>query len=244
MGVFRRRLYDAGDICWATVSGPDPDAVCAFYVAVLGWGTDDIGIRVLTAEGGPVAACASTPSAADRGRWILSVAVSRVERTARRVESAGGTVVEPPHDVGTLGRAALVADPGGAVFGLWQGKDLPGASVAARTGSRHWTVVTVPDMDRALAFYRRALGWTPRNPWHYPEQNVMHRRRVTLERAPEPPFQWVPWFGLDSSRTAAARAVAAGGTAEVTENSPAGNPAHIVDPWGAELVIIDEDHDW
>ena len=59
-----------------------------------------------------------------RPHWTSYIHVPSVDAAAARAELAGGTVLVRPFDIGAPGvrritRIALIADPDGAVFGLW-----------------------------------------------------------------------------------------------------------------------------
>ena len=59
--------------------------------------------------------------------WTAYVRVDDAEEAARRVASLGGEVLVRPFAVAELARIALIADPAGALLGLWQpiGKEPP-----------------------------------------------------------------------------------------------------------------------
>ena len=63
----------------------------------------------------------ATTCAPSTAAWNTYVWVDDVEATAAVVRGAGGTVVAEPFDVMDAGRMAVVADPNGAVFGLYAG---------------------------------------------------------------------------------------------------------------------------
>jgi predicted enzyme related to lactoylglutathione lyase len=61
-----------------------------------------------------------------RPHWTSYICVESVDAALARAVAAGGTVLVRPFDVvdpgaGRIARIALVADPQGAAFGLWEG---------------------------------------------------------------------------------------------------------------------------
>ena len=52
--------------------------------------------------------------------WLAYVTVENTDASAARVTALGGKVVAPPFDVPNVGRIAVVQDPQGAFFGLFQ----------------------------------------------------------------------------------------------------------------------------
>ena len=62
-------------------------------------------------------------------------------------------------DVLTAGRMAVVADPSGAVFCLWQPKDSIGAELVNEPNSFVWDALFTPDIEGAKTFYGGLFGW-------------------------------------------------------------------------------------
>ena len=56
--------------------------------------------------------------------WVSYVAVEDADAAAARVRQLGGTVCAEPWEVGEAGRMAVVIDPAGAAFALWQPREL------------------------------------------------------------------------------------------------------------------------
>jgi predicted enzyme related to lactoylglutathione lyase len=88
------------------------------------------------------------------------VLVNDIEATAAKVAGAGGTVMQPPMDIAEAGRMAIIADPSGAVFCLWQGKQHHGADLMGEHGSMVWMELTTPEPPAVAPFYGQVLGWT------------------------------------------------------------------------------------
>ena len=65
-----------------------------------------------------------------------------------------------PFDVMDAGRMAVFADPEGAVFSVWQAKQMPGARVVNEHGSLNFNGLDTRDAAAAKAFYGSVFGWT------------------------------------------------------------------------------------
>jgi predicted enzyme related to lactoylglutathione lyase len=89
----------------------------------------------------------------------LYIAVADCDASAKRAAEVGGTVLMQPFDVGTAGRMAVVHDPVGAVFSLWQGKDTAGIGVHNEEGAFCWADLLSSDREKSGAFYTALLGW-------------------------------------------------------------------------------------
>jgi predicted enzyme related to lactoylglutathione lyase len=64
-----------------------------------------------------------------------------------------------PFEVGDAGRMALVQDPTGAMFALWQARERPGAETMHVPGAMDWFELATNDPEKAGAFYEQVLGW-------------------------------------------------------------------------------------
>ncbi|MBY8852512.1 hypothetical protein K7G98_31465, partial [Saccharothrix sp. MB29] len=74
--------------------------------------------------------------------------------------AAGGEVIEEPHDVADLVRTALVVDPTGARFGLWQGREHPGCRLVNEPGALVRNDLVTAEPAAARAFYRAVFDFT------------------------------------------------------------------------------------
>jgi predicted enzyme related to lactoylglutathione lyase len=116
--------YIPGVPCWIDTTQPDPEAAAAFYGELFGWqvenvmppGAPEYHIARLRGEDVAGIARADGPTAA----WNTYVWVDSADETADKIRGAGGTVIKEPADVGESGRMAVVADPGGAAFTVWE----------------------------------------------------------------------------------------------------------------------------
>ena len=64
-----------------------------------------------------------------------------------------------PFDVMDAGRMAVVADPEGAAFCLWQAGRHKGATVVNEHGALNFNGLATRDVERAKAFYGAVFGW-------------------------------------------------------------------------------------
>ncbi len=80
-------------------------------------------------------------------------------RPRRRARRAAPCIVEPM-SVLDYGRMAVLADPTGAVFGIWQAGTNVGAGVVNEPGAITWNELNTRDPEAAKAFYGVVFGWT------------------------------------------------------------------------------------
>ena len=161
-----------GKFIWYDVMTSDTKAATAFYSHVIGWDAQEHAMpdnRTYTVfSKGPamVAGLMGIPEelCAEGAKpcWSGYVATDDVDADTARVAAAGGAIKRPPTDIPNVGRFAVVADPGGAVFLLFKpNTEQEPKPVAPMTpGHVGWHELYAGDLDREFAFYSRLFGWT------------------------------------------------------------------------------------
>lgn len=161
-----------GTFIWYDVMTSDTKAAAAFYSDVIGWNAQDHAMPdnrtyTLFSQGSTmIAGLMGIPdelrAAGARPCWSGYVASDDVDADAARVAASGGAIKRPPCDIPNVGRFAVTADPGGAVFLLFKpNRDNQPKPVAPMTpGHMGWHELYAADPERELAFYARLFGWT------------------------------------------------------------------------------------
>ena len=158
--------YIPGVPCWIDTNQPDPDAAVRFYGGLFGWEFENVmpegsggSYHIGRIRGGDVAAVGSVPDGAPPvAAWNTYIWVDDVDRAAAAARDAGGSVMEA-FDVMDAGRMAVITDPEGASFCLWQPKAHKGAQVVNEHGSLNFNGLATRDLERAEAFYGAVFGW-------------------------------------------------------------------------------------
>jgi predicted enzyme related to lactoylglutathione lyase len=159
--------YIPGVPCWVDTQQPDPEAALPFYAGLFGWEfengmPEDAGgvYYMARIRGRDVAAISSVPdSAPPVAMWSTYVAVADADASAAKVRDAGGAVFMDAFDVMDAGRMAVVADPEGAMFNLWQAKENIGAAVVNEHGAVNFNGLATRDVEAAERFYNAVFGW-------------------------------------------------------------------------------------
>lgn len=160
--------YPPGVPCWVDTAQPDPQAALSFYGDLFGWEFEDrmppnSPLRYFMAQlqGRDVAAVGSQPAqtAASAPVWNTYIAVDSAKETTAKAEEAGGTVLMEPFDILDAGRMAVLADPEGAVFSLWEAKESRGAQLVNEPGTWNFSELNTRDPEGARAFYGAVFGW-------------------------------------------------------------------------------------
>ncbi|MFE2283551.1 VOC family protein [Streptomyces sp. NPDC059443] len=141
----------------------DLGAAQRFYGAVAGWRFRPARLgnafSVAELDGVPVAGIGAL--AGDLGvpvAWTPYFAVDDADVAVSRVRERSGTVAVGPVSFESGGRAALVADRDGAVFGIWEGQVSAGWRVGAGYAPA-WLELRTRDAFESAIFYGEVLEW-------------------------------------------------------------------------------------
>jgi hypothetical protein len=269
--VPERDGYIAGVPCWVDTSQPDPDAAAGFYGGLFGWEFEDAmpagsqgRYLVARLRGGDVAAVSSQPEGASpQAVWNTYIWVENADGAAAAAREAGGRVLGEPFDVMDAGRMAVLADPEGAAFCVWQAREHRGAQIVNEPGSLNFNVLNTRDREVAKRFYGAVFGWatldlgsgefwTLRAYGDYLEELTPGTRERTAELGAagfedvvaaitpiagndaETLARWSVTFSTDDADATAAKAVELGGTVLVAPvDAPYSRLTVLRDPQGA-----------
>jgi len=261
----KRDGYQPGVPCWIASIHPDPEAAVGFYTELLGWEAANTmppggpgRYFVCTLRGRAVAAIGSgLGGGAPLAAWGTQVWVDSADDAVRKVTEAGGSVLVEPFEHGDDARTAVVADPAGAVFGLWQPRENRGAQLVNEPGAWAMSALNTPDVEGAKAFYGAVFGWETdtfdaggfevsmwRVPGYVggePQQPVSREVVGTMMPAAgddAPPPHWSVDFWVDDVEAAAARAAELGGRVVMPPfDAGPGRSAVLADPQGAAFSV-------
>jgi len=227
----------------------DTDRARAFYGELLGWECEDAnpefgGYANFRHDGELAAGLMAKEEAALPDVWSVYLEVSDAAATVAEVERRGLPVFVPAMPVGDMGTMAVVADPSGAMVGMWQPGTHPGMTRWMEPGAPGWFELHTRDLDAAVGFYREVFGWDTRVESDTPEFRYVTEVQGELQYAgvmdassflpPEVPPHWSVYFDVADIDATCARAVELGGAVVMApEDTPYGRLATLTDPMGA-----------
>jgi uncharacterized protein len=248
-----------GSFCWIELNTSDPSAAKKFYTGLFDWEPEDMPAgpdmtyTMLKIRGLEVGAmCELQPAQKSQGvppHWMTYIAVESADDAAKKAASLGGTVLMEPFDVMDVGRMAVLQDPQGAVFCVWQAKAHIGARLVGETGTFGWDELWTTDRKKAAEFYTGLFGWGAKEShmgemgvyteWQNGGESIGGMMEISPEMGPIPP-NWLPYFMVEDSNAIADKAAASGGKLFVppTDIPNVGRFAVIQDPQGATFAII------
>jgi hypothetical protein len=254
-----RNGYQPGVPAWVDTWQPDASAAGRFYGELFGWEVLDpppsdgdhrryVMCR-LRGIGEPMSKGA-VPA------WTVYVQVESADAAAAHVVAAGGRVVAEPFDSLEGGRIAIVADPVGAIFGIWQPGEHEGAQLVNEPSAWSISVLVSPDPERAKPFYREVFGWDseefgppggglsvfrlPGFVGGEPQQPVARDVVAAMIQAhgEDQTPAWAVDFWVGDAEAAAAKVVELGGAVLTGPyDTPNGKQAVVADPAGAVFTV-------
>ncbi len=250
-----RSSYEPGTFCWVELTSTDQDAAKQFYAALFGWDAQDMPLgegssvySMMQLDGKNVAAIAPQPQQQrDAGVppvWNHYVSVESADETVERAMLLGGSAHAPAFDVLEAGRMAVLTDPQGAYFMVWEPRGHFGAGLVNAPGALVWNELAEPDLDAASAFYSQLFGWQiEQSPGMQQRYLVISNRGASNGGMIEPmppgtPPHWLAYFGAPDIDAALARAVELGGKVLAGPiEVPMAKIGVVQDPQGAVFAI-------
>jgi uncharacterized protein len=244
--------HDPGTFSWVDLATSDLDAAIDLYTDLFGWevAKEDIpggGVYAMFRKNGKDVAAASLLRDEEKSmgvppHWNVYITVEDAEQAAKKAEAAGGTILAPAFDVMEYGRMAVIADPTGAAFCVWEPKTNIGAHLLGETGALSWTELLTNDTEKAGAFYAEVFGYTL-SPWEgdYTIFTQGEKQIAGLMKPPmEMPPNWGIYFSVEDVDGVWNKVKAAGGQAylEPTDMPKVGRLAVLADPQGAAFGVI------
>ncbi len=247
-----------GSFCWIELGTTDQAAAKNFYGQLFGWKANDFPMgpgdlyTIFQVEGRDAAAGytlrADQKEQGVPPHWLIYVAVDSADGAATRAGELGGKVMAPAFDVGESGRMAVLADPTGAVFSVWQKKAHHGIGIAGVDGTLCWADLSTPDPTRAKDFYTSLFRWQVA-PSEHDSSGYLHIKNgdefiggipPAEYRNPNAPPHWLGYFLVSDCDATAGKAKALGATLHVAPMSieKVGRMAVIADPQGAVFAIF------
>lgn len=245
-----------GQPSWYDLYTTDVDSSRSFYTAVVGWTTTtwaDVApepYEMWTAGEQPVGGMAALPKAArEMGappHWIAYFGTDDLAASIAHASQLGATLRHGPETIPEVGQIAIVSDPQGATFALFQ----PAADRPASTGGPghfSWHELSTSDQAGAIAFYTALLGWKEASSMDMGPMGtywMFHNGGPPLggmmTRPPEMPVSsWLYYISVADLDAALARVSANGGK---VINGPMEVPggdrvAQCTDPQGAMFAL-------
>lgn len=248
-----------GQFCWLELTASDWQQAKSFYCDLFNWRADDEDIgggmyytKMYCNDTVVAAMFQRMPEQEEQGvmtNWLTYIAVDNVDDTLAVAEPLGATVIAGPHNVMDAGRMAVLQEPNGAVFAIWQANQHAGIQLRDVEGALCWSELATLNREDSKAFYHQILGWD------FDDKEMMgitytelkvgnHQEGGMLEMTEEwgdTPPHWMNYFAVDDCEKMANKAQELGAIICVppTDIPDVGRFSVINDPQGATFSIIE-----
>lgn len=232
--------YTEGVPCWVDAQLPDVAAGRRFYGELFGWDFEEAYDSTVWAllDGERVAALARKKDGRLPTVWTVYFATPDARALGERIRAAGGQVVIPPVEMGAgLGAAALVTDPEGAVFALWEADSHRGFGRRHETGTFAWVQLYARDTEAANAFYGELFADALFGPAAKPD---FGRAAVSEVFPAMMPPHFVVHFRVESCEETLGTVNRLGGRVQVPPfETSYGTVAVVTDDQGASFAVLE-----
>jgi uncharacterized protein len=246
-----------GTFCHVELGTSDSAAAKTFYSQLFGWDYADNPMgtgfyTMLRLEGKDVGGMYELmPEMKAQGippHWLSYVLVESADESAEKAKAAGATLMKEPFDVYTIGRMAVIQDPTGAVFALWEPKEHKGSGIYNVPNTFCWNELGTNDTQKAGEFYSEVFGWTRDTQNFGPMEYTMFKNgdrsaggmyKITPEMGPMPP-NWLVYFAVDDCDAKVQKATELGANVMMPPDDipGVGRFAVLADPQGAAFAVI------
>jgi len=251
-----RSSYAPGTFSWSDLTTTDTEGAKAFYTSLFGWDFEDTpipdgGVYTMLSKNGKAVGALSAAREGQPPFWNSYVTVASADDSAAAAREHGGTVFMEPFDVMDVGRMAVVQDPTGAFFAVWEPRANIGAELVNEPGALSITQLNTTDPERAQSFYEGLFGWRFESVasgevdyWGVYNGDRLNAGLMALPAETGVPSHWLVYYGIDDVDEAVGRISELGGQVLVGPTEvPSGRFLVATDPQGAAFAVLSGEYD-
>jgi hypothetical protein len=246
-----RSSHPPGTFSWIDLTTSDVASAKAFYTGLFAWQYDDQpipgdGVYSMVVTDGKAVCALSEAQPGMPTAWTSYVTVASADDSATTARELGASLVMEPFDVLDAGRMALIQDPTGAMFAVWEPRRSIGAELVNVPGAFTLNQLNTSDPDAALAFYTGLFGWRSKQVGGDPAPywGLFNGDRVNAGLMEMPPGlgappHWLVYFGSEGVDNDAGRIAELGGQVMVPPMEvPGGKIVVAQDPQGGVFGLF------
>ncbi|MEM9918460.1 MAG: VOC family protein [Bacteroidota bacterium] len=208
-------------IVFADLSTYTPEKTMAFYKAVFGWTFyNDHGYYLAYQQSREIIGLYETPEKFKQMRmphfWMTYIQVENVGQTVAKVKALGG-IIELVDESNPIGGVALIRDPQGAGFTIYDGNQLH-TRTNNEVNTLVWNELHVSDMQKVKLFYQGLFDWIfyelARDHYQiYTSDEVHTADALNIPNEYKGKYEyWVCTFGVDDLDTSSETILKQGGS--------------------------------
>ncbi len=242
-----------GDFIWCDLSTFDLGVSTRFYSDLFGWQMADSGEYNLCYAGRTEAAGLyvmpeffqkiNMPSF-----WMSYIQVDDVNRAIETANKMGGKVELGPEPFGARedGQIALIRDPQGAGFTVYQGPDFNSRDLRGGHGRMAWNELIISDIAAVQPFYEALFDWKISRIAGSDRFEVHNQADKLISNIEQVPNEikgdleyWAIYFAVRNLDTAKRAVEQHGGTIAYDQSSSGTRQIMAADPQGAAFHLIE-----
>ena len=242
----------SGKFVWFEYVSKDIAKAQGFFGELFNWGVKRVPMpggeyAMISVGDRTIGGYQVTPAGAPpEAHWLTHLEVSDARATSKQIEVLGGKTLKPAFAVGDFGTMAIVADPHGGYFALWQPTKLE-AQPTPVDGAFCWNELASKDPARSVEFYAKIGDFNEKTvdmgdmgTYHVLESGDQPRAGVMKQMMPGQPHAWLPYVQVANPDATADRAKKLGANVVVppTDIPNVGRFSVLVDPQGCALGIL------
>src|SRR5207247_10245758 len=224
---------EAGTFCWVELGTTNASSAKKFYGGLFGWSMNDVPMgpdsfyTMVQVGGKDVGALYQLgPEQTSQGiapHLPAYISTKSADESAAKAQSLGGKVLKSAFDVFDVGRMAVLQEPSGATFALWQAKKHLGAGYLSQSGALCWNELATHNVDAAGKFYTKLFGWSSKvqqmGPMAYTifmqDSRQVGGMFAMGKKYGNAPSHWMPYFAVADCDVSTSKSKSLGGNIEV-----------------------------
>lgn len=151
------------NIIYADLSTYTPQKTISFYEKVFGWEYHNLyGNYIAYLNEKPIVGLYETPEKFKQMRmphfWMTYIQVNDVKNTVEKARELGG-IIEMQQEIPDFGKVALIRDPQGAGFTVYQGNSLQVTRTENTPNTLIWNELHISNAEKIIPFYEGIFDW-------------------------------------------------------------------------------------
>jgi predicted enzyme related to lactoylglutathione lyase len=245
--------FPSDRFCWFEYVSKDSAKAQGFFGELFNWKTKAVpmpgGDYTMIAIGDhTIGGYLATPKGApEHPHWLSHLQVENADATAKKAVAAGGKLLKQVSDRDGMGTWAVIGDPYGAPFALWQPAKAEAAEYRGVAGAFCWNELYTDHPEKSVAFYEaigglrdRPMDMGPMGTYHVLASHGKDRGGITKSPMPGIPQHWMPYVQVASVDQTIAKAKRLGCDVKLAgQDVPnVGRLGVFLDPLGASIGIL------
>ena len=154
----------SNNIIFADLSTYTPKETIGFYESIFGWKYfEDKGYYLAYKKNNEIVGLYETPEKFKQMRmphfWMTYIQVNDIKETIVKAKELGG-IIEMAFEEKPIGSVALIRDPQGAGFTVYEGEKLLSTRTKNEYNTLIWNELQISDASNVIPFYQGTFNWT------------------------------------------------------------------------------------